>query len=101
SRGDNLGEFLQQARDVVDDPSLEGRLDIQGLRDYMRIRDTAITELLNRQNMGGSPSLTAEQNIDVAQWFYTKTRALVNNNLLFAEIYHRYLEDDDLTASQY
>lgn len=98
SREDNLSGWLSQATIVASDKSMDGRTDIQGLRDYLISREKVQSVLFYRQANGGSASLSAEANADLGGAWNSYLSELTSKNLLFAEIYHRYLEGDDLTV---
>lgn len=68
------------------------RLDITGLRDYLRARDLVIGELGNRK----AKTLTAASNQDIAMLWESMKAALVERNLAFGDLYYRYLENDPM-----
>jgi len=98
SRADNLSGWLNQANTVVFDKRLDGRTDIEGLRAYMISRDKVQAMLQQRLANGLSGSLTAETNADLAGAWDSYVEELTSKNLLFAELYHRWLETDDLSV---
>ena len=98
SRTDTLSGWLNQANAVVFEPAFDGRTDMQGLRDYMVSREKVQEYLAYRLANGGSASLSAGDNADLAEAWNSYLTELTSKNLLFAEIYHRYLESDDLTV---
>lgn len=112
SRQSTLGAWLEQAYSVMDDERLDGRTDIEALRAYLIGRARLQDALIARANAtyaatGQRPSdqlsftETGEptgDNADLgAAWlsWVTETKAA---NPLFAEIYNRYLEGDDLSV---
>lgn len=100
SREQDLGGWLQQAYKVAFDGALDGRTDIEGLRAYLISRAKLQDALQERQATGQveSDSLSATDNADLKAGWDSYTRELVSSNLLFAEIYHRYLDNDDLSV---
>ncbi|HET6914898.1 MAG TPA: hypothetical protein VFH56_02295, partial [Acidimicrobiales bacterium] len=98
SRVDNTSKWLGEANAVAWDKRLDGRTDIQGLRAYLLSREKVQEVLFQRQAQGGSASLSAQTNADLAGAWNSYLSELTGKNLLFSEIYHRYLESDDLTA---
>jgi hypothetical protein len=98
SREDRLSNWLNQADSVVFDKALDGRTDMEGLRAYLVSREKVQEVLQYRLSQGGSASLSANDNADLAGAWNSYLTELTSKNLLFAEIYHRYLEGDDLTV---
>lgn len=100
SRDQNMGDWLNQAYAVAFEKDLDGRTDIEGLRAYLISRAKLQEELQARQAAGlvESDSLSATENADLKMGWDSYTRELVSRNLLFAEIFHRYLDNDDLSV---
>lgn len=80
---------------IEDNPQLRGRQDMQGVIDYLRLRDMVVRELRTRE----ATTLTAQANADLAFLFQTAVGNLVEKNLAFQDTYYRYLERDELSAS--
>ena len=76
---------------------LRGRQDIQGVVEYLRLRDMVVQELRTRQDS----TLAAQSNADLAFLFDTAVGNLVERNLAFQDTYYRYLERDELSASDH
>jgi hypothetical protein len=100
SREDTLSTWLGQAYSVAFNPSLDGRTDIEGLRAYLISRAKMQDALQERQALGlvQSDSLSANENADLKMGWDSYLTELTGKNPLFAEIYHRYLENDDLSV---
>lgn len=100
SRDQKMGNWLQQAYGVAFEKDLDGRTDIEGLRAYLISRTKMQEALQDRQANGlvESDSLSATENADLKVAWDSYTRELISQNLLFAEIWHRYLENDDLSV---
>lgn len=107
SRSTEMESWLRQAYSVAFDPSLDGREDIQTLRAYLigraRLQDT----LREREDSGQSSSdqLSFDplgnpvgDNADLAYGWKSWIDEAKAKNPLFAEIYNRYLENDDLST---
>jgi hypothetical protein len=73
------------------------RPDIQGVRQYLILRDQVGSELDSyAAQTGGSRSLQAEENSALRDWFYNQVGQLVQANPAFGEFYARYLTQDTL-----
>lgn len=81
------------------DKRFDGRPDIEGLRQYLLIRDQVGGEL-DRWYASGtsedphSQNLQAEENGALRMWFYEQVGQVVMDNPAFAELYYRYLDED-------
>lgn len=84
-------------RDIAADERLSGRPEIQGLGQYLEIREAFIGELVARKAAGGASTLTAAANQDLAGLWSQVTTRLVETNTAFSQLYYRYLERDPLT----
>lgn len=88
---------LVEDKDLSRDPM---RNDLNGLRFYLSARDQLKAALAERGaktlsfGVGGEPTGT---NADIGMQLRSIQLMLVNNNLEFADIFHRYLENDDLS----
>jgi hypothetical protein len=107
SRSADLGTWLGQAYDVSFDPKLDGRPDIEGLRTYLISRARLQDALRQREDTGlaSSDQLSFDplgnpigDNADLAMAWQSYNDELKAQNPLFAEIYNRYLEGDDLST---
>jgi len=105
SRTSEMDTFLRQANDVIWDKRLDNRIDIQGLRQYMVMREEMTTLLAGLQQSGqtSSSSISATSDPIIAE-LNNKWKAqvfrLTSQNLLFAEIYDRWLSNDDLESAR-
>ena len=78
-------------------PTFDKRPDIQGVRQYLIIRDQVTAELDRyAATTGGSRSLQAEENGALRDWFYQQIGGLAQANPAFAEFYSRHLSQDTL-----
>lgn len=107
SRTSELGTWLSQAYSVSFDESLDGRTDIEALRAYLIGRARLQDALRQRQDSGLSSSdqLSYDplgnpigDNADLATAWTSWVNEAKAQNPLFAEIYNRYLEGDDLST---
>ena len=90
-------ERLVQNKELMSDPM---RYDLQGLAQYLAARKDLQAALRER----GAQSLSFDvsgtptgENYDLGMQLRTLQLYLVNNNLGFSDIFHRYLEGDDLS----
>ena len=81
---------IEGARKLTEDPDLMKRPDIQGLAEYLRVRDLILGLLATRE----SKSLTASSNRDIAFIWQAAVSNLVERNPAFADLYYRKLEND-------
>jgi hypothetical protein len=89
-------ERVEALEEIAARPEFDNRVDIQGLREYLAIRDQVAAEL-DAGLAGGytsSRSLQAEENSNLREWFYDQVGTLIQNNPAFAEVYSRYLSQD-------
>ncbi len=91
-------KFLQAAQAAVKDPTISKRPDIQTMGEYIQARDQFQKLLAARKANGGSASLTAQSNSDLAEIWGKVTGILIDQNVTFADVFSRSLENDDLTA---
>ena len=86
------------ARALSADTRLQGRPDIEGLGEYLNIRDGILAALTFRRAQDGSGSLDSTSNVDLAQLFATAVASLTERNPAFADLYYRRLENEPLAA---
>ena len=87
---------LSALRAVAEDPVLSLRPEIEDLQDYFADRQIVIDELKARKAAGGSKSLTASQNADVAEW-WEYTRMEYRDIEEFKDLFDRYLSRDQVS----
>lgn len=90
---------LRDMRTVVDSPGMDGRPDIAGLREYLRIRDIVTGELTARDRAGGAKTLESPQNADLRLLFDAAVERLTLENLAFSDLYDRFLANDQVGAA--
>jgi hypothetical protein len=88
--------MFEGIRQIVKDPRLRGRPEIKGLADYMYARTLIQQELAQRAAHGGAGTITAKSNADLAALFEHVAGSIVQDNVAFAQTYHRYLSNDTL-----
>lgn len=66
------------------------------VQDYLEKRDFIVQELERRDAEGGSDNITAKSNENLLKMWSDYTTKAVNSNTKFADLYDRYLENDDL-----
>ena len=93
-----MAQRLAGLRAIAYDPRMNGRQDMQGVRQYFQTREAMRAELASRKAGGGSADLTAGSNQDLSTLWDTLTSKMVEQNLAFGDTYYRYLERDDLSA---
>ena len=86
---------LAALRAVVSDPTLSLRPEIQDLEDYFADRQIVIDELKFRAEAGGSKSLSASSNADVAEWWEYQ-RMEYRDIEEFKDLFDRYLSRDQV-----
>ena len=74
------------------------RRDLEPLGEYLDFRDFVVQELEDRNSEGGSASLDSAENEDLAQLWEAYTVDLVEKNLAWADLFHRYLDNDPVRA---
>lgn len=87
---------IEGMRAIVQDPRLLKRPEIQGVADYLSARDAIQRELLYRKANGDPGSLNARKNADLADLWAHAVGSIVQDNVSFAQTYHRYLSNDTL-----
>jgi hypothetical protein len=87
---------VKQMSEFAFNPQFDSRPDIAGLRQYLLIREMATEQLDIAYMNGGSRNLQAQENAQLAAWFYDQTGQIVQSNPAFAELYARYLTGDTL-----
>jgi hypothetical protein len=80
---------------IVANETLRLRPEIDVLVDYLADRKVAVAELAERKNAGGSGSLDARANQDVAEW-WEFTKRQYRDIPEFSAVFTRFLEFDDL-----
>ena len=80
---------------IVGNETLRLRPEIDVLVDYLADRKVAVAELAERKNAGGSGSLDARANEDVAEW-WEFTKRQYRDIPEFSAVFTRFLEFDDL-----
>lgn len=89
---------VHQLAEWAYDKRFDNRPDIQGVRQYLALRDAAAESLDEyHATTGGSRSLQAQENSNLRNWFYGQVGQLIMDNPAFGEFYTRYLESDRLT----
>lgn len=90
---------IEGAREMVAHPSLAGRPDIQGLAEYLTLRDTFSAWLTTRSQIGEPASLDAVANTGPANLWHSEVADLLDRNPEFADLWYRKLERDVPDAS--
>jgi len=73
-----------------------GRRDLEPLQDYLNMRDWVLAELEARRLDGDSATLDSMENQDLVLVWETFTNDLVEQNLAWADLFHRYLDNDPM-----
>lgn len=90
-----IAAFATIVKDMESQPLLyQDRVDLQGLKDYLDIRQQVQAELNRRKLTGGSATLEATSNQDLLNLWSTAVNFLLEDNIAFAPLYFRYLEND-------
>lgn len=93
---DTIYQRVSTLRSFAFNPRFDSRPDIQGLRQYLLIRDATAQSLDAWAAQGGSRSLQADENAPLRAWFYSQVGQLIQQNPAFGEFYSRFLEADRL-----
>lgn len=80
-------------------PSLTGRPEWEGVREYLDLRTTLTSALAERKSAGDSGALDAKGNADLADLWEAATSDLVRRNAAFSSFYTRYLSNDVLMGA--
>jgi hypothetical protein len=91
-------KFLEAASAATKSGRIGDRPDIQAMGEYLDARAKFQKILAARKSSGGSASLSAQSNDDLAGIWAQIVKVLVDQNITFGDVYHRMLENDDLTA---
>lgn len=86
---------LAALRAVAADETLSLRPEIEDLQGYFDDRQIVIDELKARHEAGGSKSLTASGNVDIAEW-WEFTRMQYRDIEEFKDLFDRYLSRDEV-----
>jgi hypothetical protein len=88
---------VEAMKEIAANPQFDNRLDIQGLRDYLTIREQVTHELDQAYAQGyASRNLQAQENYALRNWFYNAVGQIIQKNPAFGELYSRYLNQDTL-----
>ncbi|MFY9588666.1 MAG: hypothetical protein WAT66_14575 [Actinomycetota bacterium] len=79
---------------IAADPRLANRREIEMLGQYLEGRRVIQQQLAARDDAGGAKTLSAQSNADLAQAWDEFNAEMVDGNLAWADVYHRYLELD-------
>jgi len=79
---------------IAQDERFRGRPEIQGLTDYLILREQMRYQLQSRAAEGGASTLEARSNEDLADLWDTVVLDLKNKNPSFGPLHHRWLEKD-------
>jgi hypothetical protein len=88
--------LVDQFRTVVDTGRAPARADWEGVAEYLEIHDAIAAELDARQAQGGSRSITAQENSDLEILYDTAVADLRERNLLFADLFNRFLDNHSI-----
>jgi hypothetical protein len=80
--------------EIAKDETLRGRDDIQGLTDYLLLREQMKHQLTERAAQGGAKTLEAQSNADLADMWDDVKMDLLDRNLAFSNLYDRWLVHD-------
>jgi len=75
--------------EVAKNEELRGREEIQGLTDYLLLREQMKHQLAERATQGGAKTLEARSNLDLADMWDDATMDLRDRNGPFADLFHR------------
>lgn len=81
-------------REISNNPALINRPDVDGLTEYLEVRSLVLQELNRRKTLGGSSTLDAVANQDLAGLWDQAVQQILDQNIAFVPLYYRYLEGD-------
>lgn len=84
---------MEAVQDIVAHPKLEGRADVQAMRDYLEVREYFLNIARER---GAARSLQTVANQDIYAQFQQVVQYLSENSPAFGPVYYRYFERDPL-----
>lgn len=87
---------MEQMRLVVDDKQLSKRTDVQGLAQYLGVRDFVAIQLQDRKAANRDHTLTAEDNQDLMDFWENYRQQAVGNTEFAAIWFNRYFANDML-----
>lgn len=90
---------IEALRKIAQIPDLKNnplRTDIKWLNYYFMVRDQFVAQLQNRAQYGGAKTLNAQSNFDLFQAWQAVKMNMASQDTMFADLYHRYLERDNL-----
>jgi hypothetical protein len=88
------GDRIDALTAISQDPRLSQRPEMEMLGTYLEGRRIMAGKLAKRKAAGGSGTLTAQSNYDLKMKWEDYGNKLAQEDLAFADIYHRYLESD-------
>lgn len=81
-------------KEMTNTPGLKDRPDLVTLGTYLKVRDVMLALLEVRKAQGGSGTMLSASNRDIAQAWDLAISTLVEQDLQFADLYYRYLDND-------
>jgi hypothetical protein len=84
-------------REIAKADALISRPDIDGVVEYLEVRELILQELNRRKLLGGSSTLDAMANQDLSMVWEAAVGRIVDQNIAFGPLYYRYLEGDPVT----
>ncbi len=88
------GKRIEAFRAITKDTASQSRSDINTLATYLEGREIILQELNRRKMSGGSSTLDASANQDLAFLWDSTVTKLLEDNIAFGPLYYRYLEGD-------
>ena len=85
---------IQDLTAIANDPRMAGRDDMIGLRRYLIVRQHVVDVLAARKSAGGSGTLTANANADLAAGWDAVVQQIRLDNTAFSDLHARWLSHD-------
>jgi hypothetical protein len=92
----SVGSRIRELRAIAFDPRMKNRPDMTGLRHYLELRSQVAQYLNANYAQGGSRNLQAQENAQIKQAWDAWVGELKDKNLMFADLYNRYLTGDTM-----
>ncbi|SDT35691.1 hypothetical protein SAMN04515669_3694 [Jiangella sp. DSM 45060] len=89
--------IVNSVRRLIDSGDAPDRPDWRGLEEFVDWHDRIGAELDARSMLGGSRNIEAESNLDLLYAYHVKVGELKQENLMFAEVYDRFLDNHSMT----
>jgi hypothetical protein len=88
--------IVDDFRSVLESGGAPVRADWEGVAEYIEVHDAIATELDARRAAGGSASIEAAENEDLQVFYDTAVFDIVERNLMFGDLFSRFLDNHSI-----